>query len=812
MYKILSYFLILLTIVYSQNHPSIHQQQLEYYNANYVQPEYHDTTEIINPISPRTRTPSKEVFGYHPYWMGTAWTNYDFNLISTLAYFSAEVTPTGNLGNLHGWPIASLINEAHAHGTKVVLCATLFNSNDLTTLLSNASYRQNLIDNLLTQVQAGNADGVNIDFESFPASQRENMVTFITDLTNTFHSAIPGSQVTLAMPAVDWSNAWDYNALASISDGLFIMGYAYHWSGSTTTGPNSPLSGPGYTLTWTVIDYLNKTNYQAEKLILGCPYYGFEWPSASSTPGSNTTGTGDAKFYSEIEGLAQSYGKLWHQSSQTPWYNYNSNGWNQGWYDDSLSLSLKYDFALFNDLKGIGIWALGYDAGRTELWDLLYNKFGETAPPTKPSRLSIKNIGNGSVKIDFQGSENASEFIVLRGSLDVVGSLDTLGVYTNRPIVIDDLVEGEAYFLSIAAKNSLGTSEPTEMLGVVPSSNPVDFLIVNGFDRVSGTSNTFDFIRQHGSALHSNGKTFDSASNEAIIEEDINIMNYQFVDWILGEEGTSTSVFSNIEQEIVKTYLESGRFLFISGSEIGYDLEAQGSTADRQFYQNYLKADYITDAAGGHQGVYSGYGTASSIFNGISNINYDNGTHGTYNVDWPDGIKPLGGASLCAEFSDTDYNDRGGMGIEYTGTFGLSNDIGGLIYLSVGFETIYPESKRNEIMLKIIELYDSQLKIEEERMIQPSAIEIHNIYPNPTNTSFTISFTISNEINNPISISIKNILGKEIFTTSIEGNNDRYRWTWNGLDKNGISAPTGTYFISVFNNDQAETRKITILK
>ena len=123
-------------------------------------------------------------------------------------------------------------------------------------------------------------------------------------------------------------------------------------------------------------------------------------------------------------------------------------------------------------------------------------------------------------------SKKASEFIVVRGSLDVVGSFDTLGVYTNRPIVLNDLVEGEAYFLSIAAKNSLGTSEPTEMLGVVPSSNPVDFLIVNGFDRVSGTSNPFDFIRQHGSALHSNGKTFDSASNEAIIEEDVNIMNY----------------------------------------------------------------------------------------------------------------------------------------------------------------------------------------------------------------------------------------------------------------------------------------------
>ena len=812
MYKQLLLFFTLTGIIFSQHPPGIHQQQLEYYNATYVQPESADTSEFIHPISSRLRTPSKEVFGYHPYWMGTAWTNYNFDLISTLAYFSAEATETGNLENLHGWPVASLINEAHSHGTEVVLCVTLFNSNDLTTLLSSPTYRQNLINNLLTQVQAGNADGVNVDFESFPESQRENMVTFITGLTAAFHSTIPESQVTLAMPAVDWSNAWDYNALASISDGLFIMGYAYHWSGSSTTGPNSPLSGPGYTLTWTVIDYLNKTNYQADKLILGCPYYGFEWPSASNTPGSNTTGTGDAKFYSEIEGLALSYGKLWHQSSQTPWYTYDNSGWNQGWYDDSLSLSLKYDFALYNDLKGIGIWALGYDAGRTELWDLLYAKFGESAPPTKPSRLLIKNIGGGSIKIDFQGAENASEYIVLRGSLDVVGGLDTLGVYTDRPVIIDNLTEGETYFLSIAAKNSLGTSEPTEMLGVVPSSGTVSFLIVNGFDRVSGTNNTFDFIRQHGSSISSNGRAFDSASNEAIIEGDISIMNYQFTDWILGEEGTSTSVFSNIEQSIIKTYLESGRFLFISGSEIGYDLEAQGSSADRDFYQNYLKADYITDAAGGHQGVYSGYGTNSSIFSGITNITYDNGDYGTYDVDWPDGIKPLGGAALCAEYSNTDYNSRGGMGIEYTGTFGLSNDIGGLIYLSVGFETIYPASKRDEIMSKILELYDSQLGIDNSNdVMHPSSIVIHSIYPNPTNTSFTILLSTT-KTNNPIQISINDLLGRVVYSTSIKTSNSQFKWTWNGLDNHGVVAPTGTYFVSIYHGDQIETRKVTILK
>ena len=188
------------------------------------------------------------------------------------------------------------------------------------------------------RVQAGNADGVNIDFESFPSSQKQNMVQFITDLANTFHTEIPGSQVTLATPAVDWNNGWDYNALATISDGLFIMGYNYYYGGSSSTGPVAPLYSNGISVSWTINDYLDKTNNQYDKLILGCPYYGFEWSASSASSGASTLDYGSAKFYSEMEGNALSYGKLWHESSQTPWYRYQNPNWYQGWYDDSLSL------------------------------------------------------------------------------------------------------------------------------------------------------------------------------------------------------------------------------------------------------------------------------------------------------------------------------------------------------------------------------------------------------------------------------------------------------------------------------------------
>ena len=34
---------------------------------------------------------NNEVFGWHPYWMGNAWKNYPFDLLSTISFFSYKV-------------------------------------------------------------------------------------------------------------------------------------------------------------------------------------------------------------------------------------------------------------------------------------------------------------------------------------------------------------------------------------------------------------------------------------------------------------------------------------------------------------------------------------------------------------------------------------------------------------------------------------------------------------------------------------------------------------------------------------------------
>jgi hypothetical protein len=50
--------------------------------------------------------------------------------------------------------------------------------------------------------------------------------------------------------------------------------------------------------------------------------------------------------------------------------------WRQLYYDDATSLKAKYDLVNGYGLRGAGIWALGYDDGRTELNAALAEKFG----------------------------------------------------------------------------------------------------------------------------------------------------------------------------------------------------------------------------------------------------------------------------------------------------------------------------------------------------------------------------------------------------------------------------------------------------
>lgn len=324
---------------------------------------------------------NKIVFGWHPYWMNNAaiYNNYQWNLLSDLSYFSYEINSTnGNAVSTNGWATAGVVTTALNNGVRVNLCATLFS--DHATFLNNATSRQTCITNLINLVQSRGAHGVNVDIEGLPSSQTANFTAFMNALGTQMHSAIPGSQLSIALPAVDWSNAYDVANMTQV-DLFIIMGYDYYWSGSTQAGPTDPLysytASYDQNLSRSINSYLNR-GVPANKLVLGLPFYGREWEVTANTIPANTTGNfQSARTYKFVRDNPSTYSNPgFVQRSQSTYYAYQSSGnWRQCHINNAYTLGKRFDLAKHRNLAGIGIWALGQDDGYPDFWNKIEEKF-----------------------------------------------------------------------------------------------------------------------------------------------------------------------------------------------------------------------------------------------------------------------------------------------------------------------------------------------------------------------------------------------------------------------------------------------------
>ncbi|MCS7161735.1 MAG: glycosyl hydrolase family 18 protein [Bacteroidia bacterium] len=387
--------LILSTALLAQSEfLSIHQWEAEIHRpyAHFTERQWDSVNNYRPPAYPAFRQSSnctlrKQVMGYHPYWAGTAFNSYQWNLLSTVVFFSYEVDPaTGNYSNptvINTWRSTSLVQVAHQHGTQVQLCATLFGGNNLTTFLTSAVARRRCIDSLISLIAQRNADGINIDFEGLPSAQRNNFTSFIRQLRDSLNRRRPTAKLSVALPAVDWGNAFDLPALSALCDQLFIMGYDFYWRTATTAGPTGLLHVGQI---WgsrcnsrTLVDYL-ANGAARHKLILGVPYYGFRYPTSTNTYPASTTGEGVARTYAQAYNEANTYGWNWEPQSRSRYFMYQSGGqWYQTWWHDSLSLAWIYRTALMQDIGGVGMWALSYDGNRSELWGALRDHFTNCA-------------------------------------------------------------------------------------------------------------------------------------------------------------------------------------------------------------------------------------------------------------------------------------------------------------------------------------------------------------------------------------------------------------------------------------------------
>ncbi|MBL7136028.1 MAG: fibronectin type III domain-containing protein [Candidatus Marinimicrobia bacterium] len=337
-------------------------------------------------------------------------------------------------------------------------------------------------------------------------------------------------------------------------------------------------------------------------------------------------------------------------------------------------------------------------------------------------------------------------------------------VYTPH-ITLVNLKSGVIYSFKITAINKGGESFPSEILSVCWIDNDKEpVLIVNGFDRVSAPEiveldgftgfanfwdqgvpdkydinytgsqvnylptsrflsndapgwgrsyadfetkiipgNTFDFPYLHGKSIQAAGYSFVSVSDEVIVDKQIDITQYKYVDLILGEEKETVSIrdisnkkyktFPKKLQREIWRYCDQGGNLFISGAYIASDLFINGDSKDIIFAEDTLKYRLQTDHA-----VKTGefFSDDADFLLSIQSFEFNtNYNPDIYTVEAPDAIEPADSlAKTILRYSENQFS----AAVAYKDNYNV-------IAFGFPFETIITQESRDIIMKAVLEYF-----------------------------------------------------------------------------------------------------------
>lgn len=322
------------------------------------------------------------------------------------------------------------------------------------------------------------------------------------------------------------------------------------------------------------------------------------------------------------------------------------------------------------------------------------------------------------------------------------------------------------YSFKVSAVNDGGESFPSEILSVhISEKKQKPFLIVNGFDRVCAAKgvndssfsgfvnsidagvpylydlgftgnqidyapdskfitndmpghgaskadyetkiiagNTFDFPFVHGNSLKELGYSFVSSSDEAIEYGLVNLSDYPFIDFILGEEkstpwirnefnaakGIQFKTYSTQMQKRISDYLLGGGNLFVSGAYIASDLANNADDSSGILFMNKTLKYKLGAIAASGTGKVDVAAKAFMDFNKTILFNTELNDK-IYQVEAPESILPANGSKTLLRYADNNFSAAIGYKKEY-----------GIVAMGFPFETITQQSMRNELMKAII--------------------------------------------------------------------------------------------------------------
>lgn len=441
-----------------------------------------------------------------------------------------------------------------------------------------------------------------------------------------------------------------------------------------------------------------------------------------------------------------------------------------------------------------------------------YNNMETVANASQPNLLQAIVLSDGNVSLNWNcDTTNIYGYRVYHSTNGETWNL-FLEENSCKTTSVNIAALNEVEYYRIASVKKIGSdiseSNWSNSMGVRKSTLP-KCLIVDGFKRSDGSwrGAGHTFAVKYGRALQAASQNFETVSNSRVLDSTVYLNNYETVFWISGDESTIDETFSRNEQTLIKNYLENGGKLFVSGSEIGWDLSSKGDAEDNYFYKNYFKSVYVSDDAG-----------ANSV-NGMPNSSMSDCQFyfgQTYDEDYPDEINPTGGSIQCLQ-----YANGKGAGNQYSGIFGTSDKIGRLIYFAFPLETTADDSAFNKVISNSIDFFTSSISSLHGEDQKPTVFYLHQNYPNPFNPSTVIRWQLPQKLSGSfVTLKVYDILGKEVATLVNEEqkagnysiNFDATTSSFGGKQLTTNSLPSGIYLYQLRAGGFMETRKMVVLR
>lgn len=350
-------------------------------------------TQLSTP-PPATTSAEFQVWGYLPFWLAKKYQSPP--VLTDIAFFSLTLDETGRALQKRGsatdpgyrWVSSDdfqtiLTTERAERRTHLVI--TVLENEIIENLLSSPTAQGIAVQTIQSAISEYQVDGVNIDIEYAGETQPE-MRTQMTEFMRATHTMVESLEdpVTLSLAvypsSISGNQLWSIPDLSPLVDYFVVMTYDFHRASSSVAGAVSPLHGETEAtkdkhITHYIADFVKVV--PSGKILLGVPFYGYEWQTTDAKPRASTfPRTGLTASFERIQLLLADHPTdlqyVWDPDSLTPFLIFSENEETKIIsYEDAQSLALKLELVRSARLGGIAIWALGYEGDSSALWETI---------------------------------------------------------------------------------------------------------------------------------------------------------------------------------------------------------------------------------------------------------------------------------------------------------------------------------------------------------------------------------------------------------------------------------------------------------